>query len=77
MNEQTFEQKLAELVAQTFRRQQEFSEMFNNVGETIDFVRIGIKYLLFDLEATRREKQQLLRMFRDSMAQPDGDAVEE
>ena len=60
MNEQTFEQQRAELVAQiealpaaehaslellaeqTFRRQQEFSEMFNNVGEAIDSVRCPI-----------------------------------
>ncbi len=84
MTEQTFEQTLAEPVAQiealpaaereslellaeqTVRRQQELSEWRNNMGETIDYVRIGIKYLLFDLEATRREKKQLLRMVRDS-----------
>ncbi len=95
MKEQTFEQKLAEhmaqieafpvaereslelLAEQTVRRQQELSEWRNNMGETIDYVRIGIKYLLFDLEATRREKQQLLGMLRDSTAQPDQDAVEE
>ena len=65
------------LVDETFKRQQEFSEMFNNMGEAIDFVRVAIKYLLFDLEATRREKQQLLGMLRDSTAQPDGEAVEE
>lgn len=27
----------------------------NNVRECFDFVRIGIKYLLFDIEASRRE----------------------
>lgn len=38
--------------------------------DSIDFVRISIKYLLFDLEATRRENKALRRMLDEDG--PDG-----
>ena len=34
----------------------------HGLQESIDFLRLGIKYLLFDLEATRRENSYLRKM---------------
>lgn len=83
MNEETFQRKLTELIAeigtlpagerdklellaeQTRQRHRELKETVNSLQESIDFVRLSIKYLLFDLEATRRENTQLRKMLDD------------
>ena len=36
--------------------------------ESIDFLRLSIKYILFDLEATRRENQYLRKMLEETDA---------
>jgi chromosome segregation ATPase len=84
MNEQTFQHKLAELVAEigtlpederrklellaqeTKERHRQLKETVSNLQESIDFLRLSIKYLLFDLEATRRENNQLRKMLEDN-----------
>ncbi len=87
MNEETFQRKLAELIAeigtlpagerdklellaeQTRERHQKLKETVNSLQESIDFVRLSIKYMLFDLEATRRENDQLRKMLEDNSSQ--------
>jgi len=52
--------------------QQRHAELRTTVAQlqdSIDYVRISLKYLLFDLEATRRENKALRRMLEDG---PDG-----
>ena len=84
MNEETFQRKLAELIAeiatlpdgdrdklellaeQTRERHRQLKETVNSLQESIDFVRLSIKYMLFDLEATRRENDKLRRMLEDN-----------
>ncbi|MCP4593116.1 MAG: transcriptional regulator [bacterium] len=84
MNEQTFQHKLAELVAEigtlpederrklemlaqeTKARHKQLKETVGNLQESIDFLRLSIKYLLFDLEATRRENTYLRKMLEDN-----------
>ena len=83
MNEETFQRKLAELIAeigtlpagerdklemlaeQTRERHRQLKETVSSLQESIDFVRLAIKYILFDLEATRRENVQLRKMLED------------
>ncbi len=83
MNEETFQRKLAELIAeiatlpagerdklellaaQTRQRHQQLKQTVSQLQESIDFVRLSIKYMLFDLEATRRENAQLRKMLED------------
>ena len=83
MNEETFQRKLAELVAEiatlpegergklemlaqeTRERHKQLRETVSSLQESIDFVRLSIKYMLFDLEATRRENSQLRKMLDD------------
>ncbi|RME41833.1 MAG: hypothetical protein D6788_00365 [Planctomycetota bacterium] len=84
MNEETFQRKLAELIAeigtlpagerdklemlaeQTRERHRQLKETVSSLQESIDFVRLSIKYMLFDLEATRRENEQLRRMLEEN-----------
>ena len=83
MNEETFQRKLAELIAEigtlpagerdklellaaeTQERHRQLKETVSSLQESIDFVRLSIKYMLFDLEATRRENVQLRKMLED------------
>ncbi|MFQ5463087.1 MAG: hypothetical protein ACE5E5_10740 [Phycisphaerae bacterium] len=87
MNEETFQRKLAELIAeigtlpesergklemlaeQTRQRHRQLKETVSSLQENIDFVRMSIKYILFDLEATRRENAQLRKLL-DEDSQP-------
>jgi len=79
-NEESFQSRLAELVAeistlpqdqrarlevlaeQTRRRHEQLKQTVGDIQEGIDFLRVCIKYLMFDLEATRRENAYLRRM---------------
>ena len=83
MDEETFQKKLAELVAQietlpegererlrelaaeTQERHEQIKKSVRSLQESIDFLRVGIKYMLFDLEATRRENSQLRKMLEN------------
>ena len=87
VNEETFQRKLSELIAeistlpagergklellaeQTRERHRQLKQTVTNLQESIDFVRLSIKYMLFDLEATRRENQELRRLLDDTSAQ--------
>ena len=84
IDENTFQKKLAELVAeigtlpaaereklaslaeQTQKRHKELRKTVGSLQESIDFLRLSIKYLVFDLEATRRENHYLRKMLEDN-----------
>jgi hypothetical protein len=55
-------ERLRELAAETQQRHEQIKKSVRSLQESIDFLRVGIKYLLFDLEATRRENGQLRKM---------------
>ncbi|NLX24035.1 MAG: hypothetical protein GXY55_20485 [Phycisphaerae bacterium] len=57
--------KLAVLAEETKARHQELKKTVNSLHESIDFLRLSIKYLLFDLEATRRENGYLRKMLEE------------
>ena len=87
MNEETFQRKLSELIAeiatlpagerdklemlaeQTRERHKQLKQTVSSLQESIDFVRLSIKYMLFDLEATRRENEQLRKLLEDNASQ--------
>ena len=54
------------LAEQTRQRHRQLKETVSSLQESIDFVRLSIKYMLFDLEATRRENEQLRKMLEDN-----------
>ncbi len=48
--------KLALLVSRIQKRHGELSRTVKRLQESLDYLRVTITYLLFDIEATRREK---------------------
>ena len=54
--------RLRELAEKTKARHADIRKSVNAMQETIDFLRLWIKYMLFDLEATRRENSYLRKM---------------
>lgn len=57
--------KLQSLAEQTQRQHMQLRQTVGSLQESIDFLRLSIKYLLFDLEATRRENNCLRKMLED------------
>jgi nitric oxide reductase activation protein len=61
------QRKKLELLAQeTKQRHIELRKSVTNLQESLDYLRLSIKYLLFDLEATRRENSYLRQLLEDS-----------
>ena len=58
--------KLELLAAQTKQRHAELKKSVSSLQESLDYLRLSIKYLLFDLEATRRENAYLRKLMNDS-----------
>jgi chromosome segregation ATPase len=54
--------RLRKLADETRDRHQQIKKSVDTLQESIDFLRLGIKYMLFDLEATRRENNYLRKM---------------
>jgi hypothetical protein len=55
-----------ELLAQQARdRHDKLRKTVNSLQDSIDYLRLSIKYLLFDLEATRRENNYLRKMLEE------------
>lgn len=55
-------ERLRSLAAETRDRHEEIKKNVAVMQESIDFLRLWIKYMLFDLEATRRENGYLRKM---------------
>lgn len=45
--------------------QNKFKKMIDDFQEIVDDLTLNVKYLIFDLEATRRENEELKRMLSD------------
>lgn len=58
--------KLAMLAQKASESQKKLEKSVNNLQESLDYLRICIKYQLFDLEATRRENKYLRKILRES-----------
>ena len=65
-------QKLEHLAAQTQNRHKKLRKTVSDLQESLDYLRLSIKYMMFDLEATRRENTYLRKML-DQQDQPDAD----
>lgn len=64
--------RLRELAAETKQRHEDIKKSVRSLQESIDFLRVGIKYMLFDLEATRRENNYLRKMLERDQGSNDG-----
>ena len=57
--------KLAILAKQAGESHEQLQKSVDSLQESLDYLRICIKYQLFDLEATRRENQYLRRLLEE------------
>ena len=58
--------KLERLADETRQRHERLRATVGNLQESLDYLRLSIKYLVFDLEATRRENSFLRRMLEEA-----------
>lgn len=45
--------------------QEKLTKSVESLQDSLDYLRVSVKYLLFDLEATRRENASLKRLLED------------
>lgn len=65
-------EKLKGLAEETRARHQKIRASITSLQESLDYLRLSVKYLVFDLEATRRENDYLRRMLGGEGGQSDG-----
>ena len=53
---------LHKLVEETRERHQKIRATVRGLQDSLDYLRLSVKYLVFDLEATRRENEYLRKM---------------
>lgn len=58
-------EKLETLASQTKERHAKLRQTVTSLQESLDYLRLSVKYLLFDLEATRRENGYLRKMLEE------------
>lgn len=63
--------KLTALASETQARHQKLRKTVSDLQESLDYLRLSIKYLVFDLEATRRENNYLRKMLENGRAEDD------
>ena len=57
--------KLAMLAKQAHDNHKKLQKSVNSLQESLDYLRVCIKYQLFDLEATRRENKYLKNLLEE------------
>lgn len=65
--------RLRNLAEETRKRQSRMKEMISNLTENLDYLRLSVKYLVFDLEATRRENKYLRDMLEKQQNDQESD----
>jgi len=63
--------KLTQLADKTKLRHDKLRRTVGELQESMDHLRLSIKYLVFDLEATRRENSYLRKMLEEQSAGED------
>jgi len=61
--------KLEQLADETRARHERLRATVTSLQESLDYLRLSIKYLMFDLEATRRENGYLRKMLEEASGQ--------
>ena len=59
------QKKLLLLAKKTQETHKKIRKSVHNLQESLDYLRVSIKYILFDLEATRRENAYLKKLLED------------
>jgi chromosome segregation ATPase len=59
-------QKLEKIATETRQRHERLRQTVSSLQESLDYLRLSIKYLVFDLEATRRENGYLRKILEET-----------
>lgn len=73
----TEQARLRTLAEETKERQEKLKTTVNSLQESLDYLRLSIKYLVFDLEATRRENQYLRKLLGEARGNNGGTSENE
>ena len=65
-------ERLRQLAVETRDRHEQIRKSMSSLQDSIDFLRMSIKYLIFDLEATRRENTYLRKMLEQEPGSQQG-----
>ena len=68
-------EKLEALASQTKARHAKLTKTIGELQDSLDYLRLSIKYLVFDLEATRRENGYLRKMLEEQHDGNDNSAI--
>jgi hypothetical protein len=73
---------LVKLAEETRDRHEKMRRTIGDLQESLDYLRLSVKYLVFDLEATRRENQYLRKLLdrqagREQQDQDEGEAEQD
>ncbi len=60
--------RMEQLATQTRDRHDRMKAAVGELQESLDYLRLSVKYLVFDLEATRRENQYLRKLLEKGTA---------
>ena len=66
-------EKLTDVAEKTQERHEKLRKTVGDLQESLDYLRLSIKYLVFDLEATRRENGYLRKIIEEQQG-PEADA---
>jgi hypothetical protein len=70
--------EVVRLAEETRDRHDRMKKTIADLQESLDYLRLSVKYLVFDLEATRRENQYLRKLLeRQSRSDCEGESEEE
>ena len=58
--------KLVQLARQAQANRKKLEKSINSLQESLDYLRVCIKYQVFDLEATRRENEYLRKLLEEN-----------
>lgn len=61
--------QLEKLAHETVARHERMKKTIGELQESLDYLRLSVKYIMFDLEATRRENAYLRKMLDESSGQ--------
>lgn len=72
---------LEKLAAETRERHERMKKTVGELQESLDYLRLSVKYLVFDLEATRRENDYLrklieTRAMQEGAGEPEDDGTD-
>ncbi len=57
--------KLIMLAKKTHNAHKKFSKTISQMNDSLDYLRVCVKYLMFDLEATKRENEYLRKLLEE------------